>query len=46
MLLIQEIIDEGFSLDAAIKKVEKRMVTLNEAFRNLADAVSDTDDKG
>ncbi|MFD2132147.1 MerR family transcriptional regulator [Pseudogracilibacillus auburnensis] len=45
MLLIQEMMDEGFTLDAAIKKVEKRMVTLNEAFRKLADTVPDTEDK-
>lgn len=44
MLLIQEMIEEGFTLDAAIKKVEKRMVTLNEAFRKLADTVPDTED--
>jgi len=44
MLLIQEMIDEGFTLDAAIKKVEKRMVTLNEAFRKLANTVQDIDD--
>lgn len=45
MLLIQEMMDEGFTLDAAIKKVEKRMVTLNEAFRKLADMVPDSDNK-
>src|SRR5699024_8610072 len=45
MLLSQEMIDECFTLDAAIKKVEKRMVTLNEAFRKLADTVPDTEDK-
>lgn len=43
MLLIQEMIDEGYTLDAAIKKVEKRMVTLNEAFRKLADILPDSD---
>lgn len=45
MLLIQEMMDEGFTLDAAIKKVEKRMVTLNEAFRKLAVMVPDSGDK-
>ncbi|MDN6733228.1 MAG: MerR family transcriptional regulator, partial [Tetragenococcus koreensis] len=30
MLLIQEMLDEGFTLDSAIEKVEKRMVTLDE----------------
>src|SRR5690625_1432122 len=43
MLLIQEMIDEGYTLDAAIKKVEKRMVTLNEAVRKLADILHDSD---
>ncbi|MDN5810822.1 MAG: MerR family transcriptional regulator, partial [Tetragenococcus koreensis] len=32
MLLIQEMLDEGFTLDSASEKVEKRMVTLDEAF--------------
>lgn len=41
MLLIQEMIDEGFTLDAAISKVEKRMITLNEAFRKLTDILPD-----
>ena len=41
MLLIQEMIDEGFTLDAAIAKVEKRMTTLNEAFRKLANTMPD-----
>lgn len=48
MLLIQEMLDEGFTLDAAIKKVDKRMVTLNDAFSRLADTVLDdqrTNDK-
>lgn len=39
ILLIQEMIEEGYTLDAAAKKVEKRMETLNEAFRRLADYV-------
>ncbi|GAA0299526.1 DNA-binding transcriptional MerR regulator [Gracilibacillus halotolerans] len=41
MLLIQEMLDEGFTLDAAIKKVEKRMETLNEAFRKLANTMTE-----
>ncbi|MGY4691771.1 MerR family transcriptional regulator [Salibacterium sp. K-3] len=41
ILLIQEMIEEGFTLDAAAKKVEKRMENLNEAFRKLADNVPD-----
>ncbi|MGM0922233.1 MAG: MerR family transcriptional regulator [Bacillota bacterium] len=41
ILLIQEMIEEGFTLDAAAKKVEKRMEKLNEAFRKLADSFPD-----
>src|SRR5690625_1575731 len=45
MLLIQEMIDEGFTLDASIKKVKKRMTTLNEAFRKLADTIPKQDEE-
>ncbi|WP_332699224.1 MerR family transcriptional regulator [Halalkalibacter lacteus] len=38
ILLIQEMVEEGFTLDAAAKKVEKRMEILNEAFRKLANS--------
>lgn len=41
ILLIQEMIEEGYTLDAAAQKVEKRMETLNEAFRKLADSFPD-----
>jgi hypothetical protein len=34
-------IEECFTLDAAAKKVEKRMEKLNEAFRKLADSFPD-----
>ncbi|MDA1475177.1 MerR family transcriptional regulator [Bacillus changyiensis] len=37
ILLVQELIEEGFTLDAAAKKVEKRMSNINEVFRKLAD---------
>lgn len=36
ILLIKELIDDGFTLDAAGKKVEERMRKLNEAFARLA----------
>lgn len=36
IILIQERIEEGFTLEAAAKKVEKRMEILNEAFRKLS----------
>lgn len=39
MLLIQEMLDEGFTLDAAVQKVEKRMVTISEAFRKLSETI-------
>lgn len=41
MILIQEMIEEGYTLDAAAKKVEARMETLSAAFRKLADHVGD-----
>ncbi|MGE7673018.1 hypothetical protein ACQKMV_05445 [Lysinibacillus sp. NPDC094403] len=34
ILLIQELIDEGFTLDAAANKVENRMKNLNEKLAN------------
>lgn len=42
ILLIKELIDEGYTLDGANKKVEKRLSSLNEAFSRLA---TDTKDK-
>ncbi|MBP2623779.1 MerR family transcriptional regulator [Streptococcus oricebi] len=41
ILLIQEMLDEGFTLDSAISKVEKRMVSLDEAFKKLANSLSE-----
>lgn len=41
MLLIQEMLDEGFTLDSAIKKVEKRMIAMDKAFKKLADTLED-----
>jgi DNA-binding transcriptional MerR regulator len=35
MLLIKELLDEGFTLEAAAEKVEKRIVTINQAFEKL-----------
>lgn len=40
ILLIQELIDEGFTLDAAAKKVEDRMKNINEVFLKLANSSS------
>lgn len=38
ILLIQELIEEGFTLDAAAKRVEDRMKRINEAFLKLTNA--------
>lgn len=40
ILLIQELIDEGFTLDAAAKKVENRMKNINDVFLKLANTTS------
>ncbi|MDC2863149.1 MerR family transcriptional regulator [Bacillus sp. BP-3] len=42
ILLIQELIEEGFTLDAAAKKVEARMHNINEVFFKLANHTSET----
>lgn len=36
IMLIKELLDEGYTLDAAAQKVEKRLAALNEAFAKLA----------
>ncbi|MGC4376573.1 MerR family transcriptional regulator [Fictibacillus sp. Mic-4] len=40
ILLIQELIEEGFTLDAAAKKVEARMKNINDVFLKLANTAS------
>ncbi len=35
ILLIKELMDEGYTLDAAAKKVEKRIEMVNDAFNKL-----------
>ncbi|KEQ24833.1 MerR family transcriptional regulator [Paenibacillus tyrfis] len=37
ILLVKELLDDGFTLDAAAKKVEERMRIINEVFKKLAD---------
>ncbi|WGV60560.1 MerR family transcriptional regulator [Brevibacillus brevis] len=37
ILLVKELINDGFTLDAAAKKVEERMRTINEVFQKLSD---------
>lgn len=36
ILLVKELMDDGFTLDAAARKVEERMRTINEVFAKLA----------
>lgn len=43
MILIQEMLDEGYTLDAAAEKVENRMKNLNDAFRRLAERFPNTE---
>ncbi len=43
MLLIQEMLEEGFTLDFAAKKVEKRLAALNAMFKNLVEELKDID---
>lgn len=35
ILLIKELLDEGFTLEAAAKKIEKRMELINSAFKKF-----------
>src|SRR5690349_939867 len=35
ILLIKELLDEGFTLEASAKKIEKRMELINSAFKKL-----------
>lgn len=35
ILLIKELLEEGFTLDAAAKKIEKRMELINSTFKKL-----------
>ena len=41
ILLIQEMLEEGFTLEASVKKVEKRLSTLNDMFKNLSNHLED-----
>lgn len=40
IILIQELIEEGFTLDAAANKVENRMENINNVFHKLANTDS------
>ncbi|MDQ0494434.1 MerR family transcriptional regulator [Paenibacillus brasilensis] len=37
ILLVKELLDDGFTLDAAAKKVEERMRIINEVFKKLGE---------
>jgi predicted transcriptional regulator len=41
ILLIKELIDEGYTLNAAAENVRQRMNMIDEAFRRLADRIND-----
>lgn len=34
-------LEEGFTLEASVKKVEKRLSTLNDMFKNLSNHLED-----
>ena len=38
ILLIKELLDEGYTLDAAARKIEKRLEFVNSAFNKLRDS--------
>jgi DNA-binding transcriptional MerR regulator len=40
MLLIKEMLDEGFTLESAVKKVDKRLKMIEDAFNKLSKTVS------
>lgn len=44
ILLVKELLDDGFTLDAAAKKVEERMKMINEVFKKLADRPEPADE--
>lgn len=44
ILLIQELLEDGFTLDAAAKRVDERILKINEAFAKLAPHQESTDD--
>lgn len=43
ILLIQELLEEGFTLDSAAKKVKDRMKNISEVFLKLANTASNHD---
>ncbi len=45
IILIKELLDDGYTLDAAAKKVEERMVNINKAFKKLSTYVDNHSQK-
>lgn len=45
ILLIKELLDEGFTLEAAANKVEKRMDLINSTFKKIKNKHKKTDSK-
>ncbi|MGJ9459919.1 MerR family transcriptional regulator [Oceanobacillus sp. CF4.6] len=45
IIFIQELIEEGFTLDAAAKKVEVRMKNMSQAFDKLANSSNNNESK-
>ena len=43
IILIKELLDDGFTLDAAARKMEVRMANINQAFLKLADQSQNED---
>ena len=43
IILIKELLDDGFTLDAAARKMEVRMANINQAFLKLADQSQNVD---
>lgn len=43
IILIKELLDDGFTLDAAAKKVEVRMTNINQTFLKLANRLQNVD---
>ena len=46
VVLIQELLDEGYTLDAAAKKVNERCLKIAEVFKRLSASKNKTNDKG
>ncbi|MFC5701103.1 MerR family transcriptional regulator [Cohnella faecalis] len=43
ILLVKELLDDGYTLDAAARKIEDRLKLVDEAFKKLADRKGSTE---